>query len=406
MHQRAAGAGRGGDRIDAASGSGGREPRLLVLSPDFPPARGGIQALLQGLLGELEGFQIRVVTLAQADAAGFDAAFGLPIRRVRAPQGIGPARNLPLNAAALREGWSFRPELVLSAHIVVGPATAAIGRLLGARTVQYFHANEIVDKPRLSAFSARTSDVSIAVSTYTASLLEAAGVAPQRIRLIPPGVTLPAPLPAEPPGRPTVLTVARMAGSYKGHDVMLRALALVRERVPEVEWVVIGDGPLRDELEQSAASLGVAGCVRFLGATSDEQRDRWLRRADVFAMPSRLPGGRLAGEGFGIVYLEASAYGMPVVAGNAGGAVDAVSDGETGLLVDASDAAAVAEALTRLLLDRELARSMGEAGARRAQDFAWPAIAERVRALLLELLAAGTTAEGGPRGRRPSRSAA
>ena len=392
--------------MNAATRSGAHAPRLLVLSPDFPPARGGIQALLQGLLGALRGFDTMVVTLDAPDARRFDAESELRIRRVAAHPRLGSARNVPLNVAALREAWSFRPELTLSAHIVVSPAAAATGRMLGARTVQYFHANEIGDKPRLAAFAARRADVSIAVSSYTSSLLAGTGVSLEAVRLIPPGVVLPPRLAPEPPGRPTILTVARLAGRYKGHDVMLRALELIRARVPDVEWVVIGEGPLRAELEELARSLGVSASVRFLGPVSDEERNSWLRRADVFAMPSRLPGGGLAGEGFGIVFLEASAYGKPVVAGNVGGAVDAVLDGETGLLVDPTDAVAVGEAVTRLLLDRELAGSLGAAGARRAESFAWPVIAERVGAVLRELLAAGPREAGGRRDQARSRAAA
>jgi phosphatidylinositol alpha-1,6-mannosyltransferase len=104
-------------------------------------------------------------------------------------------------------------------------------------------------------------------------------------------------------------------------------------------------------------------------------------------MPSRLPGGGFAGAGFGIAYLEAAARGVPALAGNAGGAVDAVIDGETGLLVDPTDPAAVAAGLVRLLGDRELARRLGAAAAARAQAFAWPVICARVEALLLELAA-------------------
>ena len=111
--------------------------------------------------------------------------------------------------------------------------------------------------------------------------------------------------------------------------------------------------------------------MRFLGAVSDAERDTWLRRADLLAMPSRLPGAGRAGEGFGIVYLEAGAYGKPVVAGNVGGALDAVRDGETGLLVDPADAHAVAEAIARLLLDPDLARRLG-AGGRTARAQALP----------------------------------
>jgi phosphatidylinositol alpha-1,6-mannosyltransferase len=184
------------------------------------------------------------------------------------------------------------------------------------------------------------------------------------------------------------LTVARLQDRYKGHDVLIRALASVRAKVPGVEWIVIGDGPLRPGLELLARSCGVADSVRFLGAVSDEQREQWLRRADLLAMPSRLPGAGLAGEGFGIVYLEAGAYRKPVVAGNVAGAVDAVTDGENGLLVDPTDPLAVAGAIARLLLDPELARRLGGAGALRAQSLAWPVIAERVEAVLLEALRA------------------
>ncbi len=100
-------------------------------------------------------------------------------------------------------------------------------------------------------------------------------------------------------------------------------------------------------------------------------------------MPSRLPAGG-AGEGFGIVYLEAGVHGLPVVAGNVGGALDAVVDGTTGLLVDPTRPRPVADAVSRLLLDREAAGRMGAAGSEHAHDFAWPAIAGRVEALLTE----------------------
>ncbi len=292
-----------------------------------------------------------------------------------------------LNAAALLQSARFRPHVTLSMHLVASPAAAVISRLLGAPTVQYFHANEIGGKPRLAAFAARRAIVSIAISSYTAALIRATGAAQADIRLVPPGVELPSDFATPPPAeRPTILTIARLKDSYKGHDLLIRALPQVREKVPDVEWIVIGDGPLRASLEELAGAVGVADCVRFLGSVSDELRDRWLRRADVFAMPSRQPGEGLAGEGFGIVYLEAAAHGKPVVAGNVAGALDAVVDGQTGLLVDPTDPDAVAGAITRLLLDRELAQRLGAAGAQRARSFAWPAIAERVEAVLFEAL--------------------
>jgi phosphatidylinositol alpha-1,6-mannosyltransferase len=362
-------------------------PRLLVLTPDFPPALGGIQLLTYRLAAGVKGFDTRVLALDGPGAASFDTRSGLPTRRIGVDGMPGAGRMATLNVAALVEAWRFRPDVVLVAHIVASPAAAAIQRTLRARTVQYFHANEIGDKPRLAAFAARRADVAVAVSSYTAELIAATGAAPVDLRLIPPGVDLPLDPTPEPRDRPTLLTIARLRDGYKGHDVLIRALALMRAEVPDVELVVIGDGPFRGKLESLADAAGVSDVVRFLGTVTDEERDRWLRRADVFAMPSRRPADGRAGEGFGIVYLEAAAYGKPVVAGNVAGALDAVADGETGLLVDPTDARALADALTRLLGDRELALRMGRAGAERAKGFAWPLIAARLEAVLVEQLA-------------------
>jgi phosphatidylinositol alpha-1,6-mannosyltransferase len=374
------------DSIALRSPRPGQRPRLLILTPDFPPAPGGIQVVVDRLAGGIVGFETRVVAPDSPGAAEFDADSGLEVRRVRGGGWLRGGRNALLNAAALGEALRFRPDVTLSAHIVASPAAAAARHALGARTVQYFYAEEICAKPKLAAFAVRQAHTSIALSAYTARLIAATGVVPASVNLIPPGVDMPSdptPLPAD---RPTVLTIARMEERYKGHDVMVRALALVRAKVPDAQWVVIGDGSLRAGIEQLAQSYGVAESVHFLGAVSDEQRNSWLRRAHLLAMPSRLPAGGFAGEGFGIVYLEAGAYGKPVVAGNVGGAVDAVVDGETGLLVDPVDPLAVAGAITRLLLDRELASRLGEAGQARSQLYAWPAIVKRVEAVLLEQL--------------------
>ena len=361
--------------------------RLLILTPDFPPKHGGIQVLTHRLASAMGHLEPVVVTFEAAGARTFDETSGVRTWRVPAV-GPAPMRAILLNLAAILAALRCRPSAILSMHILTSPAAIAIGISSGARVVEYFHANEIVAKPGLAAFAARRADAVIAVSGYTASLIRSIGAAPRDVRLIPPGVNLPretCPLPRE---RPTVLTIARLKDRYKGHDVLIRALAEVRRSVPEVQWIVIGDGPLRRSLEELAADAGLAMAARFLGAVSDEERNAWLRRADVFAMPSRLPGGGLAGEGFGIVYMEASAFGKPVVAGNVAGALDAVADGVSGLLVDPTDASAVAGAIAKLLLDPELARRLGRQGAERAREFAWPVIAERVQETLLSVATA------------------
>lgn len=373
----------------AASARSSRErPRLLIVTPDYPPSPGGIQVVAHRLAIGLTGFATSVIAPEVAGAAAFDAESGVPTHRVRGGGALRGGRNALLNAAALTHAVRLRPDVTLSAHIVTSPAAAAIRALTRARTVQYFHAEEIGAKPRLAAFAARRADASIAVSSYTAGLVAATGAGPARLHVIGNGTDVPAEAETEPLllERPTILTVARIEERYKGHDAMLRALPLVLAKVPDAQWVVIGDGSLRAGLEALARSSGVAGSVRFLGAVGDEERNVWLRRANVLAMPSRVPAGGFAGEGFGIAYLEAGAYGKPVVAGNVGGALDAVGDGETGLLVDPRDAGTLARALTTLLLDPQLAARLGAGGRARALEHAWPRVVARVEALLLEQL--------------------
>lgn len=316
----------------------------------------------------------------------FDRSDHLDVRRA-GRSGGGPRSNLLVNARGLLEAARFRPRAVLSAHIVTSPAARAIGRMAGGiPVIQYLHADELRTRPRTASFAVG-ADALVAVSRHTEELALAAGAAPERIRRIPNGVDIPDRRPAERARRPTVVTVARLEQRYKGHDVLLRALPLVRERVPDVEWVVVGAGSLRPELERLAAAQDLGKTVSFLGAVSDEERDAVLDRAHVFAMPSRLPPGGVGGEGFGIAYLEAAAHGLPSVAGNVGGAPDAVVDGETGLLVDPEDHRAVAAALVEILIDPGRAAALGGAAARRARQFAWPGVARRLEDLIFELAA-------------------
>jgi phosphatidylinositol alpha-1,6-mannosyltransferase len=362
-------------------------PRALLLTPDFPPARGGIQTLLHRLVTNAEGFEWRVVAPGDRSAATFDRDAGIDIVRATSPRAGRVASRGLLNAAALAQAARFRPDVVVSGHLVTSPAAAAIRRLLRVPVVQYLYALEVAAKPRLAAFAVRNAERTIAISRYTRDLARAAGGDDERIVVIPPGVDLPTEHANFTPrqGPPTVTTVARLADRYKGHDVLVRALPLVRSRVSDARWVVVGDGPLRAHLEALASAHGVEDAVHFAGSVSDDERDRWLSSSDVFAMPSRLPADGLAGEGFGIVYLEAGARSVPVVAGDVGGALDAVVHGETGLLVDPQDHVTVASAISELMLDRDRARRMGRAGAEHARTFAWPKVAAKVEDVLREV---------------------
>lgn len=356
--------------------------RLLLLTPDYPPARGGIQALLHQLVGHLQGFDVTVVTLAAQGSGDFDARRRERVVRVPGPRRLPHAVNVGLlNAAALAVAVRRRPDVILSGHIVTSPAALTVGRALDRPVVQYLYGKEMAGRPRLAAAAVRYSDASVAISHHTTELARASRPSRGRIELIPPGVAVSAGHGMEPFDRPTIVTVARLGDRHKGHDVVLEALGIARASVPELRWLVIGDGPLRPELERRAGELGVAGHVEFLGSVGDEERDRLVERAHAFVMPSRVPadGG---GEGFGIVYLEAGARGVPSIAGNRGGAVDAVLDGQTGLLIDATSPPALARAIVRLTTDRALRDRLGAGARTHAQAHDWPLIARRVEALL------------------------
>jgi phosphatidyl-myo-inositol dimannoside synthase len=361
------------------------KPRVLLLTPDFPPAFGGIQRLMYRLAQHLERVEVRVVTLGVEGAGAFDREQTFPVVRTSTTARMAPSSAIAvLNARASLEAFRHRPNIVLNGHINTSPAALAIGRLLGVPYVQYLHGREVIIRPRLTRAGLRGASAVVAVSSYTRQLALDHGAPAERVHRVPPGVDLVAPSGAERDESPTVVTIARLDQRYKGHDVLIRALPLVRSRIPGARLVVVGDGPMQPAYESLARSLGLDGSVLFAGVLNDAARDSVLDRAHVFAMPSRLPldGG---GEGFGIVYLEAAVHGLPAVAGNVAGALDAVVHGETGLLVDPTDHVAVADALTTLLDDADLAARLGRAAAERAKDFAWAKIARRVEDVLLEV---------------------
>jgi phosphatidylinositol alpha-1,6-mannosyltransferase len=362
-------------------------PRVLVLTPDFPPAHGGIQILVDRVVSHWTGLQPRVVTFDAPGADALDAGRSVDVRRI----GRFPASRVAvglLNARGLAEALRFRPEVVLCAHIATSPAAAAIARLLRAPYVQYLHAQEVAARPGLARFAIRHAAAVVAVSRFTEGLAMEHGADPTLVHLIHPGVDIPdARAVATPSEPPTVVIVARLEDRYKGHDVVLRALPLLRARIPNVRLAVVGDGDLRSVYEGFAESLGCRDAVDFLGAVDDATRDAVLQNARVFVMPSRLsPIGR--GEGFGIVYLEAGARGLPVVAGNVAGTLDAVLDGETGVLVDPRDHLAVARAIYGLLESPEEARRLGLQGAARARELTWARASHAVEDILLGLVAA------------------
>ena len=196
------------------------------------------------------------------------------------------------------------------------------------------------------------------------------------VRVVPPGTTPSRFRPGIDPrparekygldGGPWLLTVSRL-DSHKGIDTVIRALPAVRAAFPAVRYAVAGVGSRGPEFERLAAELGLEDAVKFLGFVADAELPAVYNAADLYVGASRRYD--LLAEGFGIALVEASACGLAVVAGDSGGVADAVRDGETGILVDPNDPAAVAAGITRLLADADVRRRMGAAGRRAVETY-------------------------------------
>jgi glycosyltransferase involved in cell wall biosynthesis len=228
----------------------------------------------------------------------------------------------------------------------------------------------------------------IAVSDYTAAQVRA--VLPgQDLTVIRNGVRFArfqqsAPMPVK--SGPTVLASGGVK-RRKGTHLLVAALAQVRQQVPGVQLVVTGrqdDAAYLAQVVDQIAALGLDDCVHLVGQIPEEELLGWYQHADVFALPSLTVGGRF--EGFGLVFLEASACGLPVIGTTGSGVEEAMIAGETGLLVPQDDPAALADAITRLLADSALRTRMGVAGRAYAQTQDWLAVAAHVAALYREML--------------------
>lgn len=266
-----------------------------------------------------------------------------------------------------------------------------LARRFDVASVIYTHYKEIIGRPGITAWSIRNSDSGIAVSNYARGKIADifGGTLPTPVTVIHPGAELPELASRKPAARPTIVTTARLRDWYKGHDKIIEALPAVLKAVPDAQWVVIGDGQLRSELEARAQKLNVGESVQFLGAVTDEVRDNWLAAAHVFALPARYPKNEIGGEGFPVVYFEAAGRGLPAIAGNMGGPSEAVLDGRTGLLVDAESSTEIARALITLLSNTEYAEMLGaQARERVAREFRWEHVGAQLEALLRQVAAA------------------
>ncbi|MFJ2881391.1 glycosyltransferase family 4 protein [Streptomyces sp. NPDC086796] len=366
----------------------------LVITNDFPPRQGGIETFVHAMATRVPDDDVVVYTSHEPGDTAYDASLPFPV--VRDPsRTLLPTGRVTRRAVEIAEAHGC-DRVWFGAAAPLALMAPALRRAGVRRIVATTHGHEIwwARTPGARGLMRRIGggvDVVTYLGQYTRARIEPAlGPRAHMSRLVP-GVdaevyrprtgTGPAPLTGlAPPGGRVILCVARLV-PRKGQDTLIRALPLIRSEVPDAALVLVGQGPDEARLRRLAARHA-EGAVHFAGGVSHADTPPYYAAAEVFAMPCRTRRAGLEAEGLGIVFLEAAASGLPVVVGDSGGAPDTVLDGRTGRVVDGTDLAAVAGALTGILLDPDRA-AMGAAGRAWVREaWSWDASARHLTELL------------------------
>jgi phosphatidylinositol alpha-1,6-mannosyltransferase len=369
--------------------------RTLIVTNDFPPRQGGIQSFVAELARRQPPGSVVVYASDSAGSAEYDAAQQFPV--VRHPTGL----LLPTPAARSRVLATMRAHgctaVWFGASAPLGLLATSVRGAGAERIVASSHGHEIGwarlpgGRQALRRIGT-TCDVITYLGEYTRSRIAGALGPHARLEQLSPGVDVETFHPGIDPtalrarlglaDRRVVVCVSRLV-PRKGQDTLIEALPAVHEAVPDAALLIVGSGPYREQLEASVRRLGLERSVVFTGGVPQVELPRHYAAGDVFAMPCRTRRAGMDVEGLGIVYLEASAVGLPVVAGDSGGAPDAVRENETGYVVPGGDPAALARRLTELLGDPAARDRMGKAGrAWVEREWRWDVLAERLRGLL------------------------
>lgn len=368
--------------------------RLLVVTNDYPPRPGGIQSFVHGVVSRLPADEVVVLTSRWKDWEGWDAAE--PYRIVRHDTSVLlPTAGVRRHAVSLLREHGCT-DVWFGAAAPLGLLASPLRAAGATRIVATTHGHEIgwAALPAARMLLRRIAsnvDVMTYLGEYTrVRLAKALGPDGDRLRRLAPAVDTELFRPDAGGAarraeigltdRPVIVCVSRLM-PRKGQDRLIEVLPVVRQQVPGTALVLVGGGPSRERLEKLASDRGVADDVVFSGSVPQEQLPEWYGVGDVFAMPCRERLGGLDVEGLGMVFLEAAACGLPVVAGCSGGSVDAVVDGTTGRLV-ADDTNAISDVLIELLANRTAAAAMGQSGREWVRDaWSWESTLRAFRSL-------------------------
>jgi phosphatidylinositol alpha-1,6-mannosyltransferase len=370
--------------------------RTLIVTNDFPPRQGGIQSFIHELALRLPADRLTVYAPKWDGDAEFDAR--QPFEVVRHPTSL-MIHSPGVTRRAIEIARARNAEAVIfGAAAPLGLITPALRRNTGiTRAIAITHGHEAgwaalpVARQLLRRIGAHVDVVTYLGEYFRARL--SGVIPPEKLTRLSPAVD-PATFRPDPvagaairarhglTGRPVVVCVSRLV-PRKGQDLLIRAWPQVRAVVPDAALLLVGGGSYDAALRRLADRTGVTDQVILTGPVPFAELPAHYAAGDVFAMPCRTRRGGLDVEGLGIVYLEASATGLPAISGDSGGAPDAIMEGETGYVVPGRDAGRLAERIVGLLQDPDGARAMGEKGrAWVEREWTWDRAADRLRVLI------------------------
>ena len=374
--------------------------KTLFITNDFGPRAGGIETFVHGLIQRLPKGSVIVYTSAQPQASQFDTVwlqeYGVEVIRDRSKILLPSPRVNKICQRIIKDRKITR--VAFGAAAPLGIMASAMRKAGAQKIVALTHGHEVwwAKVPPFSLALRKMSkemDAITYLGSYTKGEISRALNKKDKEKLvqIAPGIDVDHFVPTDSSklraelgliDKSVIISVGRLV-HRKGQDMLIRALAQIRVAIPNAHLVLVGVGPHQKYLEKLAVKLGVTDRITFIGRINYAELPEYICVGDIFAMPSRSRFFGLEVEGLGIVYLEASSCGLPVVGGKSGGAPDAVLAGETGVVVDGTNTVEIAEACIELLSNPELCALMGGNGrAWIIENWRWEIWASKYAALL------------------------
>ncbi|WP_418040783.1 glycosyltransferase family 4 protein [Paenibacillus xylanilyticus] len=357
----------------------------VFVAIDFPPEKGGIHDYAYGLISQIPSEEVTVLTNKIKDTVEsnqFDRKADFEIIRKRIYWNSNKVLLILSQVILILQliilKWRRKTSEIHFVNVFpVGVAGPFMKAFFGMKYFPYVHGLDVMGMVNSRLFPLlmmilKRSDKVIANSQYTKSKLIELGIHEHQIVIIPPGLNVSKLSGAAESvedirdkydlhDKKVMITVSRLV-ERKGHDVTLKAIRQVIKHIPNLKYLICGDGPYRGELERLVSLYGLDTIVAFTGGITDQELHQLYECSDIFIMPSRDIKEKGDVEGFGIVFLEANYYRLPVIAGNSGGIPDAVKDRITGYLVDPLNEKEIADRIQELLMDEGLAKTMGDNG--------------------------------------------